>query len=426
MNVTLVSTRKFSVLEFHFPLGTLMQWELELNKEKSSSSPGSLVLCKCKLSSLTGIGRLAATLTNLDISCNNFKKIPCELSALQRLVTLNASKNFLKPNAESLAIGALASMKELRHLDIRFNERCGTQALLDWLVQDLPGVEVRISMWGQMVGSAPSKRDATLLRSQLEPWPTPVLRRRLQETFSYRCEGLDELEREQVMVRLLEHYQSEGIEERRVIRVNGTPVPERLLEDIMVELRKWEARQRRELETKPRERPSIDAKCYTILKKPPPSRMPGQEEKEPVVSRKARFAANKLQENVRLFNLAMTAVREVDPVFANKANHLAVTFGFRGSPHIDKQNLGPFYGLSLGDFAEGQGGVTVEYDARTLAIVNTKNRLGKVDGRFPHWVAPWDATKERFSLIYYQTEGDRVAPTTAIFPSEEELAALSL
>eukprot|EP00277_Geminigera_cryophila_P036293 CAMPEP_0173090492 /NCGR_PEP_ID=MMETSP1102-20130122/26948_1 /TAXON_ID=49646 /ORGANISM="Geminigera sp., Strain Caron Lab Isolate" /LENGTH=32 /DNA_ID= /DNA_START= /DNA_END= /DNA_ORIENTATION= len=26
----------------------------------------------------------------------------------------------------------------------------------------------------------------------------------------------------------------------------------------------------------------------------------------------------------------------------------------------------------------------------TVAQVNTKNRLGKVDGRYPHWVAPYD------------------------------------
>ena len=37
--------------------------------------------------------------------------------------------------------------------------------------------------------------------------------------------------------------------------------------------------------------------------------------------------------------------------------------------------------------------------------VDTRNRLGKVDGRFPHWVAPYDESAERFSLIYYQTEG---------------------
>jgi hypothetical protein len=48
--------------------------------------------------------------------------------------------------------------------------------------------------------------------------------------------------------------------------------------------------------------------------------------------------------------------------------------------------------------------------------VNTANRLGKVDGRFPHWVAPYEAsTEERFSLIYYQTAGAYTPPGPAVF-----------
>ena len=44
----------------------------------------------------------------------------------------------------------------------------------------------------------------------------------------------------------------------------------------------------------------------------------------------------------------------------------------------------PFYGLALGSFTEGQGGIMVECSARVVAHVNTRNRLGKVDGRYPH------------------------------------------
>lgn len=106
---------------------------------------------------------------------------------------------------------------------------------------------------------------------------------------------------------------------------------------------------------------------------------------------------------------------EVDPVFAERYTALAVTCGFRGSPHIDKQNVAPFYGLALGTFADGTGGVRVEVDARTVAEVNTKDRLGRVDGRYPHWVAPYDETKERYSLIYYQTEGEKTPQGPAFF-----------
>jgi hypothetical protein len=52
----------------------------------------------------------------------------------------------------------------------------------------------------------------------------------------------------------------------------------------------------------------------------------------------------------------------------------------------------------------------------TVCEVNTKGRLGKVDGRFPHWVAPWDDEgSERFSLIFYRTEGEVTPKTTAVF-----------
>ena len=43
-----------------------------------------------------------------------------------------------------------------------------------------------------------------------------------------------------------------------------------------------------------------------------------------------------------------------------------------------------------------------------------------MDGRFPHWVAPY--TGERYSVIYYQTEGPEVPKTTA-FPADAERAA---
>jgi len=58
----------------------------------------------------------------------------------------------------------------------------------------------------------------------------------------------------------------------------------------------------------------------------------------------------------------------------------------------------------------------VECSARVVAHVNTKNRLGKVDGRFSHWVAPYDATtKDRYSLIFYQTMGKYQKTESAIF-----------
>jgi hypothetical protein len=135
-------------------------------------------------------------------------------------------------------------------------------------------------------------------------------------------------------------------------------------------------------------------------------------------SRTAQPASDKFLQNASLWQVAHAAMVSVDSDFAGKFTGLAVTRGFRGSPHIDTSNIGPFYGLAVGDYAEGTGGIRVELDPMTVAEVNTKNRLGKVDGRYPHWVAPYDEGCERFSLIYYQTEGPVTPQITATFGPE--------
>ena len=123
-----------------------------------------------------------------------------------------------------------------------------------------------------------------------------------------------------------------------------------------------------------------------------------------------------MEGNRHLWDLALQAMRETDPEFAERCTEIAVTFGFIGSPHIDRQNSSHFYGLSLGDFTEGTGCVAVEMSPRVVAHVNTKHRLGKVEGRYPHWVTSYDAEKEeRFSLIYYDTLSPYQTPGLAIF-----------
>ena len=59
---------------------------------------------------------------------------------------------------------------------------------------------------------------------------------------------------------------------------------------------------------------------------------------------------------------------------------------FEGSPHIDTENVAPFYGLSLGDFTGGA--ICVESGVFEVTSVDTRGRLGQIDGRYPHWVAP--------------------------------------
>lgn len=250
------------------------------------------------------------------------------------------------------------------------------------------------------VGASPAVRDATLLRSQLEPWPTAVLRERLATEFGEQTHrALDPLKRGEIMKRLLKRYKAHG--PRKMIRVLGTPVEQELLDKLLSELKLW--RQRHTINT----RPSISAKSYMILRNPMEF---GQKD-----SHNAIMASKKLSHNQALWDLAYEAIVKVDPEYADKFSALAVTYGFTGSPHIDKQNTGPFYGLSLGDFPEGQGGICVEASPFVVAHVNTKGRLGKVDGRYPHWVAPYDPETERFSLIFYSTWQEYEPPGPAFF-----------
>lgn len=253
------------------------------------------------------------------------------------------------------------------------------------------------------VGASPAVRDATLLRSQLEPWPTAVLRERLATVFGENHREMDALARGDVMRLLLQHY-NESPRPRRTIRVLGTPVDEQLCNQLLTELCAWRKRH-----GSTNTRPSIQAQSYMILRSP----MEFDQQQQQNDSNTARKAAKKLEQYASLWKLAQSAMESVDPDFAATFSALAVTYGFTGSPHIDKQNTGPFYGLSLGDFPDGTGGVCVEVDSHTVAHVNTKNRLGKIDGRYPHWVAEYE--NERYSLIFYSTFQQYERPGPAFF-----------
>jgi hypothetical protein len=76
-------------------------------------------------------------------------------------------------------------------------------------------------------------------------------------------------------------------------------------------------------------------------------------------SARALIAKRKFEQHARLWTLAAAALRTVDADFADAFTGLAVTKGFRGSPHIDTTNTGPFYGLALGNFQDGTGGIQV-------------------------------------------------------------------
>ena len=442
----------------------------------------ALDLSRNELSELPGLAALAPTLRVLALERNWFSRVPEEVGALRELVELNLSRNFLRPSDEALALEALVCLKRLRVLDLRWNRKVYTAETSRRLARALGGetpadaVDVRVTVSfpapvGAFVGASPADRDASRLRAQLEPWSTLALRRRLVEDFGEEPAAVEDPERvprAEVVARLLAAYEREGLVERaaateteetnatknatknatrdftpretssneprgesfddesrerdgvarrRIARARGAPVSAAALDDVETHLRAWLARRLgKGARGNVQERPSVNAKAYMILRSPTDFNA-----KLGAGSRKARQAADKFAAHEPLWRAAERALREADPAFADAFTALAVTYGFQGSPHIDKQNVGPFYGMALGDFDDGTGGIAVELDARTVCVVDTKGRLGKVDGRFPHWVAPWDEKggKERFSLIYYRTTGEPEPITSAAFSFDD-------
>mmetsp|Transcript_36109 Transcript_36109/g.77870 ORF Transcript_36109/g.77870 Transcript_36109/m.77870 type:complete len:620 (-) Transcript_36109:616-2475(-) len=368
--------------------------------------------------------KLSATLITLDISRNWFESLPKSIGALHMLKVLRASHNLLKPN--TLKMNALTSnMKYLEMIDLRFNQNCGRRSLLESL-QSLVGdkVDVKLTVTyppppsdpttvnGDRVGASPAVRDAKLLRSQLEPWSTMALRRRLVADFGEelmedgRSWADADVTRGHVMDRLLSMYYEETVDKsvseictdengRAVVCVSGALVEESIRDKVLHALKEFWATAESSMGA--RERPSISAENYMILCSPLMFE---------AGSKKAAKAAGKLKRHQGIWDLALEAMKSVDPVYASQYTAVAVTHNFVGSPHIDKQNVGPFYGFAVGDFEDGTGNIMAECSARVVAAINTKNRMAKVDGRFPHWVGPYDSKTDRYSLIYYRTEGE--------------------
>jgi len=61
-------------------------------------------------------------------------------------------------------------------------------------------------------------------------------------------------------------------------------------------------------------------------------------------------------------------------------------------PHIDKNNIGPSYGIALGDFYGGE----LVIEGSNFCI---KNKFKKFNGTLGHWITPFSGT--RYSLIYF-------------------------
>ena len=422
-----------------------------------------------ELTDLPGLS-LFKNLQTLDLNRNWFNTLPSEIGTLKELRTLIASRNFLRPNNQSLRLDALRrSARQLTTMDLRYNQKCGRPFHRDKVRDELLPLtpSVQMTLWeelgatpGTYVGSSAAVRDPILLRSQLEPLGTVALRKRLVCDFGHAPTSPSEVDRAGVMRDLLKAYFDEGmayflennganidpdydalIADRTTLQLHGAPVPQAKLDGLLEELKKWTSYTG--LVNNNRERPSIHASNYMILRRPKSrEELASKEESRNYgdgngdkKSRRAIRKAKKMERYRPLWELGISALREVDPVFADqKCTEIAITYGFSGSPHLDKQNCGPFYGLSLGSFnnSDGNGGIVVESSARVVVQMNTKHRLGRVDGRYVHWVKPWGGKQqqssaivneheheqepeERYSLIYYETGNDFVKPGPAVF-----------
>jgi len=252
----------------------------------------SLDLSRNELWTLPSLKDLPA-LTHLDISRNWFKDLPDTLAELPSLTTLLASHNMLQPG-KSLQLPIL-SFLNLTTLDLRFNQLCGHASLVPIIHSAVPSLTSLLTTVtfprpeGAYAGEHPADRDPALLRSQLEPWSTSALRRRMVADFGEPALP-DEVGRGRVMATLLKLYEEEDA--RTVLHARGTPVSEDILARVKEALVEWS----NEFENGNLERESIKAENYMILT-------------SPIVfkagSKKAQKTAGKLAKYEKLWRVAM-------------------------------------------------------------------------------------------------------------------------
>ena len=372
-------------------------------------------------------------LQSLDISRNNLRGLPTEIGQLTNLKQLIALSN--KFRLRELPMKELASLQQLELLDLRWNDKLLKQSARQQLQLFQDSIfDKKLKL---VLTPVPNKnknlnddddtnnklsacdRDANDLRSQLEPLSTPQMRKRLDRTFGVHFSDSDEraYDREAILQQLLacyNDYDNNNNDERkgRSVRYEqGVPLEPSMVMSLLAEMEsiQWPRTTR--------ERPKVSAVGYVILQRPTAGDDHDDGDDAVAGSKrltsKAKLEAAKLQRFRGIWTKAMEAMEQVDPKFASQFTALAVTKNFRGSPHIDTLNVAPFYGLSLGEFTNGGGKLCVECSPTEVAEIDTRGKLAKVDGRFPHWVSDYEGT--RYSLIYYVTSGEMVPQTTAVF-----------
>ena len=278
---------------------SLRSFSLSLFPSAALQSLGSLISLDLSRNELWDLPENLAPLSalqKLDISRNWFRTLPKSIVHLQlSLQSLDASHNMLRPTRASLQLDALRDFPKLVLLDISCNQKCGRQSLRDLCQQLLPRTTLEMTINfppppGSFVGGSAAERDATLLRSQLEPWSTTALRRRLVADFGDEISPPDTVPRATVMERLLAKYAEEGEDGRVNVHVDGTLVAEECRCQLLTALRAWS----RSAVGGNRERTSINASNYMILASPTDFH---------VGSQKAAKAAAKLKLHMGIWEL---------------------------------------------------------------------------------------------------------------------------
>ncbi len=134
----------------------------------------TLDLSHNEIMDIPGLG-LMLNLQILNVERGWFNTLPTEIGSLKQLHTLNASRNFLRPNTKSLRLDQLKTLSHLKTLDLTYNQKCGTTAHLEFISSQLPQIrDIKATLWeevgsvpGSYVGKSASERDPRLLRSQL-------------------------------------------------------------------------------------------------------------------------------------------------------------------------------------------------------------------------------------------------------------------
>ena len=353
------------------------------------------------------------SLRELNVSHNQIRAVPCAIEAATELASLNLRSNDLR-NFEAESLPSLLTLHHLKFLDLRYNRRLRgleIESLISAAGQSPSGRDIQVLV-GAEKGVAPRRGNALTkvfpgdgpdggwpsLTAQLTPLTTPEMHRRLRYFFQDATTP-ENASRDCVVEALLSHYESLKADRplprcRTEVHYKGIPLPNEIYARLLLSLREVEWPDKSD-------RSKVSATRYLVLERPPPGDLGD--------SQGARRSRLKREKHSDLWEAVLEAMNLLDPEFSFTG--VACTHGFRGSPHCDNQDISYQWAMSLGDF-DG-GALCVESSPGEVSVVDTRARAAKVDGRYPHWVAPW--VGDRFSLICYKTRGEPTGRGPAVY-----------